>query len=170
VISSAIDEILVDRQRAAVHFGIRQRPQHPRQRHRVLDRVGKHASGAPALVAREPAPVLGRVDLDLLMAEDELDALAGPRGRDRVAAALEAEQAIASDDARRALDDQIGRGRQRAQRGAVAFGADRDEFAVRAMHAPAGDVLVPGPPRPVGVLVAGEGVGAQQPLAHEGDV
>src|SRR4051812_13956902 len=92
VISSAIDQVLVDGQRPAVHLGLRQRAEHSGQWRRVPDGVREHAGGAAALVARQPAAVDQRVGLDLAVAEDELDALAGPRVRDGVAAALEAEQ------------------------------------------------------------------------------
>src|SRR4051794_16677223 len=170
VISSAIDELLVDRQGAAVHLGLWERVEYLRQRHRRLDRVGQHPRGAAALVAREPAPVTGAVDLDLLGAEHELDALAGPRVGDGVAAALKAQQPVARDHPGRALDDHIGNRRHRPERRAVALGAYRDDLAVGAVHTPAGDVLVPGRPLAVGVLVAGEAVGAQQPLADVGDV
>src|SRR3954454_21818832 len=105
VISSAIDELLVDRQRPAMDLGLRERAEHLRQRHRRLDRVRKHPCGAAALVARETAPVTGAVDLDLLGAEHELDALAGPRVEDAIAAALKAQQPVARDHPGGALDD-----------------------------------------------------------------
>src|SRR4051812_38307981 len=91
VISSAIDELLVDRQRPAVHLGLWERVEHLGQRHRPLDRVREDLRGPAALVAREPAPVGLGVDLKLGGPEDELDALPGPRVRDGVAAALKAE-------------------------------------------------------------------------------
>jgi hypothetical protein len=40
VISSAIDQVLIDRERAAVHLGLRERAEHLRERDRVLDRIG----------------------------------------------------------------------------------------------------------------------------------
>jgi hypothetical protein len=77
VISSAIDRVLIDRQRPLVDLRIGERAQDLGERDGVLDRVGQHAVRAPALVARQPTPVQGGVDLDLTVAEDELDALAG---------------------------------------------------------------------------------------------
>src|SRR3954468_188134 len=130
VISSAIDELLVDRQRPAMDLRFRERVEHLRQRHRALDRIREDLRGPAALVAREAAPVGLGVDLELARAQDQLDALAGPRVGDGVAAALEAEQPVAGDDARGALDDQIGHRRNWPERGMVALGADRDDFAV----------------------------------------
>src|SRR4051812_40579792 len=98
VISSAIDELLVDRQRPAMDLGLGERVEHLRERHRPLDRVREHLRGAAALVAGEPAPVTGGIDLELGGAEDKLDALAWPRVRDGVAATLEAEEPIAGND------------------------------------------------------------------------
>ncbi|HEX8154115.1 MAG TPA: hypothetical protein VF698_13360 [Thermoanaerobaculia bacterium] len=106
------------------------------------------------MVARQAAPVDRGVDLDLLVAEDKLDALARPGAGDRVAAPLEAEKPVARDGPSRALDDQIRRRRQRQQRGAVALSTDRHDLAVRAMHARPGDVVVSRAPSGVGLLVA----------------
>src|SRR3954471_16124930 len=169
-ISSAIDEPLVDRQRAAVDLGLWERVEHLRQRHRPLDRVRQDLRGPAALVACEPAPVEPGVGLDFLGAQDELDALAGPGVGDGVAAALEAEESVAGDHAGGALDDHVGRRRDRPERRVVALGAGGDAFAVGAVHALARDVVIPGRPGVVGVLVAAEAVGAQQPLADVGDV
>src|SRR3954452_22135849 len=105
VISSAIDELLVDRQGAAVHLGLWERVEYLRQRHRRLDRVGQHPRGAAALVAREPAPVTGGVDLDFLGAEHQLDAFAWARVANGVASALKAQQPVAGDDAGGSLED-----------------------------------------------------------------
>src|SRR3712207_3577519 len=99
VISSAIDELLVDRQRPAMDLGLGERVEHLRQRHRALDRVRKDLCGPPPLVAGEPAAVDGGVDLELGGAENELDALAGLCVGDGVAAAFEAEEAVAGEDA-----------------------------------------------------------------------
>src|SRR3954470_22823516 len=76
VISSAIDELLVDRQRPAMHLGLRERVEQLRQRDRALDRIWEPLRGRAALLAREPAPVGLGVDLELFGAENELDALA----------------------------------------------------------------------------------------------
>src|SRR3954468_17199042 len=123
VISSAIDELLVDRQRPAMDLRFRERVEHLRQRHRPLNRIREDLRGPAALVAREPAPVGLGVDLELRGAQDELDALAGPGVRDGIAAALEAEEPVARDDSGGALDDQVRRQRNRPERGVVALGA-----------------------------------------------
>lgn len=63
------------------------------------------------MAAREAAAVLERVDLDLALAEDELDA---PRVEYGVETALEAErQPVARDHPRGALADQVRGRRQR---------------------------------------------------------
>jgi hypothetical protein len=110
------------------------------------------------------------VDLELGGAEHELDPLAGLGVRDVVAAAFEAEEPITGDHPGGPVDDEVGGRRQGQQRGAVALGADGDDLAVGAVLALAGDLLVPGPPLDVRLLVAGEAVTAQQPLPDVGDV
>src|SRR5947209_10647084 len=92
LISSAIDQLLVDRQRAAVDLDLRDRIQHGGERHRVLDRVGQHQARAAALVPADPPAIEKGVDFELGGAEDELDPLAGPGAGDVVATALEAEE------------------------------------------------------------------------------
>src|SRR3954453_10555319 len=135
VISSAIDELLVDRQRPAMDLRFRERVEHLRQRHRALDRIREDLRGPAALVAREAAPVGLGVDLELRGPEDELDALSGPGVGAAEGGPLEAEEPVAGDDAGGALDDQIGHRRDWPQRGVVTFGADRDDFAVGAVDA-----------------------------------
>lgn len=98
--------------------------------------------------------------LELLRTEQQLHALARLGVGDRVAASLEAEQPITSDDAGGALDHEIGRGQQRSQRRMVTISAGRDDLAVGAVHTPAGDVLVPILPRHVRLRIACEAVRA----------
>jgi hypothetical protein len=79
--------------------------------------------------------------------------------RDVVAAAFEAEEPVTSDHARGPLHDEI-RGRwQRQQRRVIARRADGDDLAVRAVHPLARDLLVPGQPADVRLLITGESCG-----------
>jgi hypothetical protein len=128
VISSATGNLVVDGQRAAVDLGLGQGSEHCGQLHRPLGGVGQHPLGSATPVAAEPAPVAGRVDLELLRPEHELDPLAGPRARDGVAAALEREQPVARDGALGALRDQVRLRRKSEQCSAVAQYGDGDGY------------------------------------------
>jgi len=57
-----------------------------------------------AVVARQPPAVLGRVDLEFAGADHDQHALSRLRFGDVVSAALEAEEPVAGDHARGALD------------------------------------------------------------------
>jgi len=153
-----------------VHFCERQRLEDLGQRHRVLDGVWEHQRGSATRVTREQTPVERRVDLELFGAEHELDPLGRLGVGDVVAAALEAEEPVARDRPRGALDDEVGGRRQPEQRRAIAFGPGGDDLAVGAVDALAGDVVVPGAPGGVGLRIASEAVAPEQPLADVGDV
>ena len=121
-------------------------------------------------MAREPTAVEQRVNLELGGAQHQLDPLARFRVGDVVAAALEAEEPVTRHNPGRAVDHQIRGRRQPQQRRVIALRADGDDLAVGAVLALAGDLLVPRQPRNVRLLIAGETVAAQQPLADIGDV
>jgi hypothetical protein len=101
----------------------------------LLGRIGCHLGGRPPVVTSQAAAVAETVSLQLLRAEQQLHALTRPRIRDCVAATLEAEKAITSDDTGGALNHEVGHRRQGSQCGTVTISADRDNLAVSAVHA-----------------------------------
>ncbi len=121
-------------------------------------------------MARQTAAIADAIGLELLGAEQQLNPLPGLRIRDGVAAALEAEQPVTRDDAGGALDHEVRRRRQRPERATVTAATNGHDFAVGAVHAPAGDVLVPVLPRQIRLLVTREAVRTEKALTDIGDV
>jgi len=117
-------------------------------------RVGQRALRGAAAVVGERGLLAGTAHEKLLVADGDLEALAGARLGHQVAATLEAHEAVACHPAAGAGDDEVGSRRQLKQGGAVADRPLAHDLPVGAVDALPGNLLVPARPGGVGLLVA----------------